>query len=45
VSCPICGSEYCDGEKCSENGGRDPYGPDFDNEDDDYDAEEEEEDD
>ncbi len=39
MSCSNCGSEYCDGEKCSENGGIDPYGPDPDlDEDEDEDA-------
>lgn len=25
MSCSNCGSEYCDGEKCDENGGQDPF--------------------
>jgi len=25
MSCSSCGSEYCDGEKCDENGGQDPF--------------------
>lgn len=25
MSCDICESEFCDGERCSENGDQDPY--------------------
>ena len=37
MSCPTCGSEYCDGEKCSENNDQDPYPVYWDDEDDDDD--------
>jgi hypothetical protein len=50
MSCDICESEFCDGERCSENGSRDPYvepdlGPGDDDDDEEEEDEEEEEED
>ena len=43
MSCCSCGGEYCDGEKCEENGGQDPFPDPVENDEDWGDDEEDDE--